>query len=287
MISVVIPTYNRGYIIKRSIDSILNQTYQNIEIIVVDDNSQDNTEEVITALNDKRIKYIKLEENKGACYCRNLGVRNSNGKYIAFQDSDDVWRNNKLENQKAFLEKNNLDVVGCKMEISSEGSNSKTIFPSNINIKNDNIYIKNYISTQLLFGKKECFIEEEFDEKLLRFQDWELVIRLVEKFNVEILDEILVDAYIQDNSITKDPIKAIESLKIFMQKHAKNDLIEANYLRLMGLYSLQAGIEYKKFFKKAFEKNKKDKKVIMDYILSILKLRKLHFNIYKYKGRFN
>ena len=109
MISVIIPTHNREKTIKKSIDSVLCQTYNNIEIIVVDDKSTDNTEEVINSIKDNRIKYIKLDENKGACFARNKGIELAQGKYIAFQDSDDEWLPQKLEIQLRYLEEKKFD----------------------------------------------------------------------------------------------------------------------------------------------------------------------------------
>ena len=90
-VSVIIPTYNRAYLIDRSIQSVLNQTYQDFELIVVDDGSTDNTEDIIRQFQekDKRIKYIKYDKNKGGSAARNTGIKNSVRKYIAFQDSDD------------------------------------------------------------------------------------------------------------------------------------------------------------------------------------------------------
>lgn len=284
MVSVIIPTYNRGYIIKKSIESILKQTYKNLELIIVDDNSTDDTKAVVEGFQDKRVKYVRLETNKGACYARNLGVKLSSGKYIAFQDSDDVWHEGKLEKQKEFIESHNLDVVGCRMAIHlEEGIN---IFPRSVELTRENIYLENFMSTQLIFGKRECFIEEKFDERLPRFQDWELVIRLVNKYKVKILDDVLVDTYIQNNSITKSPQKAVEALQIFIEKHAINNKTEANYLRLMGIYKLQYKDDYKKCFKEAFKKDRMNKKVIIDYILSLLGLEKIHYNLYKKSGRF-
>lgn len=284
MVSVIIPTYNRGYIIKKSIESILKQTYKNLELIIVDDNSTDDTKAVVEGFQDKRVKYVRLEANKGACYARNLGVKLSSGKYIAFQDSDDIWHEDKLEKQKEFIESHNLDVVGCRMAIHlEEGIN---IFPRSVELTRENIYLENFMSTQLIFGKRECFIEEKFDERLPRFQDWELVIRLVNKYKVKILDDVLVDTYIQNNSITKSPQKAVEALQIFIEKHAINNKTEANYLRLMGIYKLQYKDGYKKCFKEAFKKDRMNKKVIIDYILSLLGLEKIHYNLYKKSGRF-
>ena len=83
-ISVIIPTYNRGNSVIKSINSILMQTYQNLEIIVIDDCSIDDTESLISELNDNRIKYIKLKENKGANFARNIGINLATGKYFNY-----------------------------------------------------------------------------------------------------------------------------------------------------------------------------------------------------------
>jgi len=98
-ISVIIPTFNRGHLIIKSIKSVLNQTYPNIEILVVDDGSTDNTEKLIKNFDNNRIKYIKIKKNIGASHARNIGIMNASGKYISFQDSDDVYHIDKLEKQ--------------------------------------------------------------------------------------------------------------------------------------------------------------------------------------------
>jgi glycosyltransferase involved in cell wall biosynthesis len=98
-ISIIIPSYNREKLIIRSINSILNQTYQNIEVILIDDGSTDNTKKVISQIKDKRFRYIKLRKNKGANVARNIGIQKAIGNYIAFQDSDDFFHSDKLEKQ--------------------------------------------------------------------------------------------------------------------------------------------------------------------------------------------
>ena len=90
-ISVIIPSYNRGNLIGDSIKSVLNQTYKNLEVIVVDDGSTDNTKEEIDKIEDERVKYIKLIKNGGGSNARNIGIQNAIGKYISFQDSDDFY----------------------------------------------------------------------------------------------------------------------------------------------------------------------------------------------------
>ena len=97
-VSVVIPTFNRADTIGDSIKSVLEQTFKDFEVIVVDDGSTDGTESVVAAFGDSRIKYI-MQDNAGACAARNNGIRHANGEYIAFQDSDDYWMPRKLERQ--------------------------------------------------------------------------------------------------------------------------------------------------------------------------------------------
>ena len=98
-ISIILPVYNRKKLIGKSLKSALNQTYKNIEIIVIDDGSKENIEEEIDKIGDKRIKYIRLSKNKGACYARNIGIKHSVKEYITFLDSDDKLHPKKFEKQ--------------------------------------------------------------------------------------------------------------------------------------------------------------------------------------------
>jgi glycosyltransferase involved in cell wall biosynthesis len=90
-VSVIIPTYNRAEYLGRSIQSVLNQTYQDFELIIVDDGSTDNTRDIVAQFHDKRLNYIRHETNLGVAAARNSGVRAARGIYLAFQDSDDEW----------------------------------------------------------------------------------------------------------------------------------------------------------------------------------------------------
>lgn len=107
LVSIIMPSYNTAKFISETIDSVLMQTYTNWELIIVDDCSTDNTDEVVKSfLSDDRIKYIKNEKNSGAAFSRNRALREANGKWIAFLDSDDLWFPEKLEKQIRFMEKN-------------------------------------------------------------------------------------------------------------------------------------------------------------------------------------
>ncbi|OCA84624.1 glycosyltransferase family 2 protein [Bacillus sp. FJAT-27986] len=285
MISVIIPTYNRANVISRSIKSVLEQTYRDIELIIIDDNSSDNTDQVISRFNDSRIKYIKLDNNKGACFARNYGVEISKGEYIAFQDSDDYWLPMKLEKQIKFLQENNYDLVSCQIRINK--GNEYRIFPRVELINDDNIYIQNYVSTQTILCKRECFNRYKFDENLPRFQDWDFILGIIKEFKVGVVTEPLVDVFLQENSISKDPKKAILALEEFIQKHAINNKVKAHYFRLLGVYKLQDNQPYSSDIRKSFFKYPFNKKIILDLILSHLNLKKLHYHIYKKMGRFS
>lgn len=108
MVSIITPTYNCGRFIARTIESVLAQTYQDWEMIIVDDCSTDDTEAIVRAYINKnaRVKYYCLEKNSGAAAARNKAITLATGKYIAFLDSDDIWQPTKLERQVAFMEKN-------------------------------------------------------------------------------------------------------------------------------------------------------------------------------------
>ena len=107
LVSIIMPSYNTGKFIQETINSVKNQTYNNWELIIVDDGSTDNTDEVVRAIKDDRIKYIKNKVNKGAAISRNIALREAKGKWIAFLESDDLWKEDKLEKQIKFMEDNN------------------------------------------------------------------------------------------------------------------------------------------------------------------------------------
>ena len=107
LVSIIMPSYNTGEYIRQTIESVLAQSYINWELIIVDDCSTDNTDEVVKPfLSEKRIKYLKNERNSGAAVSRNRALREAKGKWIAFLDSDDLWKPEKLDKQIRFMENN-------------------------------------------------------------------------------------------------------------------------------------------------------------------------------------
>ncbi len=182
LVSVIITTYNRADYIKYSIDSVLKQTYDFFELIIIDDGSTDNTVDIIKTYNDKRIRYF-YQRNFGQNFARNYGLQLSKGEYAAFLDSDDVWEINKLEKQVAILDKHrNIGLVYCATAI---------IDRYNSIVGKQKIY--NYsgkVTKQLLLlnflynGSCAMFRINDslykigmFDESIKRMTDWEFYLK--------------------------------------------------------------------------------------------------------------
>lgn len=125
LVSIIMPSYNTANYIGESINSVMNQTYKNWELIIVDDCSTDNTDEIVNKfLKDERIKYLKNEKNGGAAISRNKALREAKGRWIAFLDSDDLWVPEKLEKQISFMKKNNYSFTySYYQEINEKGKN--------------------------------------------------------------------------------------------------------------------------------------------------------------------
>ncbi|NOZ45189.1 MAG: glycosyltransferase [Chlorobi bacterium] len=178
--SIIIPTYNRAEFIEKTINSVLNQTYENFEIIIVDDGSTDNTKEIVTSINDKRIKYYRKENaERGAA--RNFGVKKAQGDYITFLDSDDVLY--PIHFQEAYnliLSNNTPNIFHLAYEIKSE--NGKILNKINNRKGNLNklILYGNLLSCIGVFIKKEILDKISFktDRNLSGTEDWLLWLQL-------------------------------------------------------------------------------------------------------------
>lgn len=283
MVSVIIPTYNRAELLKRSIQSVLEQTYSDLELIIVDDGSTDDTEKVVSALNDSRIRYIK-QKNQGACVARNLGIDNARGEYIAFQDSDDVWHRNKLEVQLEALIKNNADVVFCKMDRIRNGKKNK--FPIN-NFK-EGFFTKDIcpftISTQTLLGRAEVFKDERFDPLMPRWQDFEILLRIVQKYSLYCIDKSLADYYIQNDSISMNHEKLLVAWKRILEKNPDfcdvyPEALEAISLKFLTMASQETNVKLKNEFLKISLSLKKSHKVLIKAFLVKTNLYPLYLKV--------
>lgn len=225
-ISVIIPTYNRAHLLAKSVESVLRQTLEPLEIIIVDDFSTDNTKEIVESFHNEKIKYVTNQRTKGANGARNTGVLIAKGDFIAFQDSDDVWLPAKLDKQFSFM-KDNMEADMCFCSLNLLNS-VRGVVPKR-KVLHEEIMKQlekgNFISTQTIFIKKEIAKKVLFDESLKRFQDWDFVLRVARNYSIHHLDEVLVMVEVQDDSISK-VVDETEALSQFFTKHP--DLREAN-----------------------------------------------------------
>lgn len=225
-VSVVLPTFNRAYALKKSIYSVLMQSYQDFELIVVDDFSQDNTLEIVASFDSEKIKYIKLDRRSGSNHARNVGIKASSGDYVAFQDSDDEWCLNKLEKQIEIIE-NSKPTVGVVYSLykKNDGGSEVCIPERNYLYKNgyilDEILKGNFVGTPTVLIKKECFyLAGFFDSELPRLQDWDLFIRVSMYYEFILIQEPLVTAYSYGDSISSNSQAFIESMNIILKRYS-------------------------------------------------------------------
>ena len=193
-VSVIIPTFNRACVLERAIDSVLNQDFKNLEVIVVDDGSTDNTREILNKYG-KKISVLEIS-NSGVSFARNVGIKAAKGNYIAFLDSDDYWKKKKLGQQiKALFENQDYRVIYTN-EIWIR--NGTRINQSKVHCKYGGaIYLKCLplciISPSSVLMQREIFDEIGlFDETLPACEDYDLWIRISHKFKIFFLDENLI-----------------------------------------------------------------------------------------------
>lgn len=233
-ISVIIPTYNRAKTIEYCIKSILEQTLLPNEIIIVDDASTDNTENVVALLDNNLIKFIKLDKNGGAQVARNIGIRNSKSKWISFLDSDDFWEKNKLQLQISELSKVNFNiytVIHSNCYCYDTKKNKKWIWdmPITENKCYENLLLKPSTLFPSLLVSKQALEEIGYlDENVPSYQEWDTSIRLAKKCKFIHIEKPLFTYILHDgDTISKNHKKDIEGYLYIINKF-KKDLQQLN-----------------------------------------------------------
>jgi glycosyltransferase involved in cell wall biosynthesis len=229
-ISVIIPTYNRAQFIRRAIKSVLLQSFGDYELIVIDDASSDQTQQILEHMNDKRIKIIRHEKNKGAPAARNTGIMASKGEYIGFLDDDDEWLPDKLKEQLKLFETsgNEAGLIYSGFYYVS-GRNNRIL--SNITpIKKGNLYPdllrRNILGSPTPLVKRNCFDKAGlFDEKLPSCQDWDMWIRISKYYKFDFVPDALSKVYVHGKQISLDLNAKIEAREKLIEKY-RNDLTE-------------------------------------------------------------
>lgn len=230
LVSVIIPAYNRAKILQRAIESVLAQSYQNFEIIIVDDASTDLTAETIKNFLTPKIRYFKHKNNKGPGAARNTGIKKSRGELIAFLDSDDQWLPEKLEKQIEIFKKapKKIALVGTNHYVVS--LNGKKIGIKKTKPKRRlTPTLPSWVLYKRVFKKIGLF-----DQRFLVNEDTEFFSRFRRKFSFDFIDTPLFDRYLSDDGISRDIERMITKREKYLPKLKSERRLYAQHTNKLG-----------------------------------------------------
>lgn len=239
-VSVIVPTYKRPHLIKKAIQNIKNQTYKNLEIIVVNDNGEENLnyknqtlDELKEFIENKEITYIELEKNQGGAIARNVGIENSTGKYISFYDDDDEYFENKIEAQLLFFEKNrtkNIAFVKCEMQYMFNGlkignTQTKHHFEKENLLKEHLLNLHGIVGTTSFLFDAEILKEQKGFENVKIRQEYTLILKLLKNgYTGLYMPDILVTLDLsEEDSITRNKNETkVDTMEFILNERLKN-----------------------------------------------------------------
>lgn len=243
LVSVVIPTYKGTAKLARAIDSVVNSTYKNIELIIVDDNEPNTderykTEKIVESYKLKKIKYLKHEKNMNGSAARNTGIRNAEGKYVTFLDDDDYLLPERIEKSIKALKKNKKNAFFSAVCIVRAGCDYKIVSLPN------EITSKDVLLNDMIIGTgSNLFLEKElvdslngFDESFERYQDREFLVRLCQKAKIFISQDVLIIKSMNGQNNVPNVYKMKRVEEKFMRKFVAeyNNLEEADKVRYIN-----------------------------------------------------
>lgn len=253
-ISVIIPAFNAAETISRAIDSVRLQEMASLEIIVIDDGSTDNTYEVVKSLvrPGEMMRVLQMPQNGGVSAARNMGIREAQGKFLAFLDADDIWLPGKLKKQVAEIELDpEITLVSCNSKLISEsGEYLKEGHVNRPPVEGaeawKTLLIYNFLPTPTVLTHRHLVVElGGFDEKLAVGEDLDLWIRLALRGKVRVLKEILIYYYDSTGSLMKRHLGQTRLIVLpMLEKHLRQQKakLSANEIRhIRGLQSFQQG----------------------------------------------
>jgi glycosyltransferase involved in cell wall biosynthesis len=205
LVSIIIPTYNRAEYLDRAVQSALSQTYNNIEVIVVDDASTDNTAQVVRSFESEKLRYIRNEENIGAPRTRNRGLQEANGEFVNFLDDDDELLPTKIHKQIQRFQVSNVDnlgVVTCDVLMVRDHGNELRE-----NRKQGDIF-EDLLSSYCVYGTETMLIRSDvledvaFDPRFASNQEYDLSLQMARKWSFDFVPELLTKKYESNNQIS-------------------------------------------------------------------------------------
>ncbi len=206
-VSIILPNYNSSEYITETIDSIINQTFKNWQLIIVDDHSDAKTKSILKNYNkNKKIKIYFLNKNKGAAYCRNFALKKTKSSYVAFIDSDDIWEKNKLDMQIKTMKKRKYGFTYTNYKTFKDGETDfkYVSVPSSFDYKK---FIKNTsIATSSMVVKKELLKNIEFTNTKI-CEDYFFKCQILKKTKAYLINDFLIYYRIRKNSLQSNPFK--------------------------------------------------------------------------------
>jgi len=224
-VSVVIPARNRGRLIERAVRSVLDQTHQDFEVIVVDDGSTDDTGSVVLALaaRDQRIRYLRHDTSRGAQAARNSGIRAAQRRWIAFLDSDDQWLPESLEARLGIAERQRVHVVHSDCDVLQRGDNEAHRFgvpPMEGWVYRELLRGPGPVFPSLLVSKEALTRIGCLDENITSYQEWDTAIRLAKYYEFAFVSKptFIYDCR-QEDTISRDLLRAAIGYEQVFRKH--------------------------------------------------------------------
>jgi glycosyltransferase involved in cell wall biosynthesis len=222
-VSVIIPTKNRANYVSSAVRSVLDQTFGDFELIVIDAASVDNTEEVVGNFHDKRVRYVRQETDRGVSASRNRGINLTDGEFIAFLDDDDVWMPTKLEKQVELIGKN-PSVCAVSTGTCVFNDNKKIVSFGIPQTKGDifpTILAKNVVGNcSAVLLRRDCLRRAGlFDENLNAAEDLDLWIRVAQHCQFDCVEEYLLLARTHSKEISRDHERVLKAMKTLYRKH--------------------------------------------------------------------
>lgn len=251
LISVIIPTYKGNTNLSRAVYSVLNQSYKNIEIIIVDDNNPNTyeryqTELLVETYDDPRIKYIKHDKNKNGAAARNTGIYNSKGDYITFLDDDDFMFPNRLEKLlNKILKNKTFDGIYSNVILTYDNEIFDKVIASKSLEYKDILLNQSIIGTgsNIFISRKVLEYVKGFDEEFLRYQDLEFMIRVCKNFKVLNIDEFLVVKASNGTNNLPNYDKLKKMNEMYCSKF-KKDIESLSREDIKNFYTINSGVLY-------------------------------------------
>lgn len=240
LVSILIPTFNAEKFIKAAVESVQKQTYENWEMILVDDASTDETVKIIAdfAQKDSRIKHYQLQTNSGNGFARNIALEKASGKYIAFLDADDLWFPEKLEKQIQFLKANNLSFTFSFYDcIDDNGNNLNRRVQTPIPLTYKQLFFCNYVGNLTAIYDADFFGKIKLQSSQKR-QDWRLWLTILKQIKTaEAVPESLALYRIRKDSISSSKFKLIKhNFGVYREFHGYN-LVFSVFLMMRFLFT--------------------------------------------------